>query len=336
MLRAWGFEKVGYPANRIILARSLFCFIMKKLGIGLLVVLLLLLGIYALYPARGPVTKSVVVEASQDAVFRCLTNGRLLQQWWQGDTGAVAPGQSRTVADNGLRFHFSPNAFDVVVVRIEGAAVPVQSYILVLPTGRDSVMVTWKATPDSNISKIKRYFLAQKLERSLSGALARLQQFAQSEANIYGMTIGRELVTDTILMVTKQRDSVMPQPQTYYGLIKKLRDYIAAQGAQETNYPMLHIATGNGWYQTMVAIPVNKPLPGNGAIESKRMVPGNILVAEVQGGPARVEEGLNQLEFYASEHRLAAPALPFQSLRTDRLAEPDTGKWITRLYYPIR
>jgi hypothetical protein len=88
-------------------------------------------------------------------------------------------------------------------------------------------------------------------------------------------------------------------------------------------------------YQTMVAIPVNKPLPGRGPILAKRMVPGNILVAEVRGGTAAVEEGFRQLDAYVSEHRTRPPGLPFQSLVTDRRTEPDTSKWITRLYYPI-
>jgi hypothetical protein len=48
-----------------------------------------------------------------------------------------------------------------------------------------------------------------------------------------------------------------------------------------------------------------------------------------------VDKGMQQLEYYLNEHRLRPPALPFQSLVTDRLVERDTTKWITRLYYPV-
>jgi hypothetical protein len=76
-------------------------------------------------------------------------------------------------------------------------------------------------------------------------------------------------------------------------------------------------------------------VPENGAVLFRRMVPGNILVTEVTGGQATVDDGFRQLEFFLSEHSLTSPGMPFQSLVTDRLAEKDTSKWITKLYYPI-
>jgi hypothetical protein len=65
------------------------------------------------------------------------------------------------------------------------------------------------------------------------------------------------------------------------------------------------------------------------------MVPGTILVAEVKGGTATVEEGFRQLEFYIDEHELSSPGRPFQSLITDRSIEKDSTKWVTKLYYPV-
>jgi hypothetical protein len=35
------------------------------------------------------------------------------------------------------------------------------------------------------------------------------------------------------------------------------------------------------------------------------------------------------------DHQRVAPAIPFQSLVTDRTKQPDTSKWVTRLYWPI-
>ena len=30
-----------------------------------------------------------------------------------------------------------------------------------------------------------------------------------------------------------------------------------------------------------------------------------------------------------------SPAIPFESLITNRLEEPDTSKWVTKIYYPF-
>jgi hypothetical protein len=170
----------------------------------------------------------------------------------------------------------------------------------------------------------------------MEAVLKRLQAFLQNEQNVYGFPIKHEMVTDTLLVVTKQLDTAKPSVDAYYRLINTLHEYIARAGAQEVNFPMLNISRVDSvHYQTMVAIPVNKALPGSGAILAKRMVPGNILVAEVQGGIATIEDGFRQLDAYVSEHNARPPGLPFQSLVTDRRAESDTSKWVTKLYYPI-
>jgi hypothetical protein len=85
----------------------------------------------------------------------------------------------------------------------------------------------------------------------------------------------------------------------------------------------------------MVGIPVNKVLNESGDIVLKRMVLGNILEAEVQGGTFRVNQAAKQLEHYVSDYKYSSPAIPFQQLVTNRLQEPDSSRWITRLYYPV-
>ena len=65
------------------------------------------------------------------------------------------------------------------------------------------------------------------------------------------------------------------------------------------------------------------------------MVPGKILVAEVKGGAYTADEALRQLTMYMDDNHLVSPAIPFQSLVTERSKEPDTTKWITKIYFPV-
>jgi hypothetical protein len=62
---------------------------------------------------------------------------------------------------------------------------------------------------------------------------------------------------------------------------------------------------------------------------------GNIFVCEVKGGPYSIDKATRQVQYYMSDHQRAAPAIPFQSLITDRRNETDTSKWITKIYYPV-
>jgi len=99
---------------------------------------------------------------------------------------------------------------------------------------------------------------------------------------------------------------------------------------------MLNVYADNpGRYQVMVAIPTKSDLPSESGFQLKKMVLGNILVAEVKGGPATVRLGEENLQNYVDDYHKISPAIPYQSLITNRMAESDTTKWITKLYYPV-
>ena len=137
-------------------------------------------------------------------------------------------------------------------------------------------------------------------------------------------------------MTIKTPISYLPLKANIYNLIGNLRKYINLKDAKETNYPMLHINKINDTaFKTMVAVPVNKYLEGNGKIFNKRFVPWKVLTAEVKGGTYTVNEAIDQMAIYRSDYQIQAMALPFASLVTDRSEEPDTLQWITRIYTPI-
>ena len=67
----------------------------------------------------------------------------------------------------------------------------------------------------------------------------------------------------------------------------------------------------------------------------KRMVKGWILVSDIKGGPARINQAIIEMRNFVNDYSKIPIALPFESMVTDRMAEPDTSKWTTRLYFPI-
>ena len=100
---------------------------------------------------------------------------------------------------------------------------------------------------------------------------------------------------------------------------------------------MLHIkANDSTHFEAQIAIPVDKPLAETKTFSVKRMLKnGNILVTEVTGGNAQTDHAMTQLELYLSDHKYYPVALPFYMLVTDRMNNPDSSQWLTRIYYPI-
>jgi hypothetical protein len=120
-----------------------------------------------------------------------------------------------------------------------------------------------------------------------------------------------------------------------YNLVGLLRKYIAVQEADVTGNPIMNVTQQDiNEYELMVALPTNKELPGGGGIFFRRMVPGNFISTEVKGGNYTVNNAFNQVQLYMEEYKKTHLAIPFQALITDRIAEPDTSRWITRIYCP--
>jgi len=81
---------------------------------------------------------------------------------------------------------------------------------------------------------------------------------------------------------------------------------------------------------------VDRRLPDAGEIHYKWMLGGgNILITEVKGGPGEIKKAYEQITHYVTDYKRLAPAIPFESMVTDRTVEKDSSQWITRIYYPV-
>jgi hypothetical protein len=305
---------------------------MKKLFLIVpAVLILLLLALVIFLPSQITVSKKIGIGTSQNGVVRLLTKKDRWQQWWP------AGRQNMIYRNENFSFQQEQAKMAFMGIAFGDTMLPAQLNTLFYQKDSSGVVFQVSLPAASNlIQKISNYLKSRSLSGEVDELLSRLKTVAEKEENIYGLAIRQEKVKDSSLVAIKFETTGYPDTKRIYEAIAELRQYIKANGASETAPPMLHAnPTGNQAYQVMVAIPVNKPLGGAGAIEPKRMVLGNILVAEVKGGVFTAESGLEVLSAYANDRKRMSPAIPYQSLITDRMQEPDTTKWITRLFYPV-
>jgi hypothetical protein len=153
---------------------------------------------------------------------------------------------------------------------------------------------------------------------------------------VYGYAIQRTSVTDTLLVATKSILPAYPTTPDVYRLLNTLNNYIGSQGAKQTGAPIMNTTRlDDHQFQLMVAIPTNRPLPGNKDIFFRKMVAGAFMAADVKGGDYSVVHALQQMQLYFDDYKRTAMAIPFAALITDRIREPDTSRWVTRIYAPV-
>jgi hypothetical protein len=312
---------------------------MVKWLVGLLITIVVLLSsVYVLIPGELGISKLISVNVPSPGVSRHLSDADNWAKWWPDSNNTFV--EHNTYQLNNFTFRVENAWFNQGLgVLIRQRASSINSTINILPRNIDSVSLLWKCrieTSSSPFERIRRYQHAKEIKQTMSEIFDSLQIFLSKKENVYNLSIEGRQVVDTLLASTRTMLTKYPSTEDVYSLITPLRNYISNQGIKETNHPMLNVSrVDSNKFNMVVAIPTDKPINETGSFEIKRMIPGKILVAEVRGGNGSIEKAFTNFNNYVSDYQFTSAAIPFELLVTDRIKEPDSSKWITKLCYPV-
>jgi hypothetical protein len=299
---------------------------MKKIIIAAFILMMLIGSLYIFIPNIVRLKSSTGIKTTQKGLQRMLLNNKNVANWWPGTINKDS---------------FYDNSITLLPIIIENKETSIKSTLFLISIQTDSLNLEWVAQTISSYNPVKRftsYIKARQINNDMDMVLKKMKQYYSFPKNIYGYDIQKELVVDANLISTSGKCKGFPGNEFIYGLINKLKGYANEENTKITGYPMLNIEPFDSVdYLVRVALPLEKLLPDKGNIHQKRMLKnGNILVTEIKGGNAQTGEAFNQIMHYANDYERSSPAIPFYSLITDRTKEPDSSKWITKVYYPVR
>jgi hypothetical protein len=313
---------------------------MKKIFLGVIVFFLLLIAAaYVFIPGKLLISSASSVSGNRDGVYRFLVNDRNWQKWWPGTISKSSQG-SLSFRYNEFDFQIKEILYDAIQLNLAASNESSAGLLKVIPLNNDSSELELSSelgTGSDPFNKISAYFHARKLKDAFDEIVLSLKKYAGDTKNIYGISIKKEKVQYQHLVSAKKMFTHYPTTEDVYAIVDKLRNYVNQSGARELFSPMLNIRKADSTtYVAQLGIPVDKELPARDDIAPKWMMKGgNILTAEVTGGPGQVDEATRQMEQYIRDYQRSIIAIPFQMLITDRTREPDSTKWVTRLYYPV-
>lgn len=304
----------------------------KSVYILLIVVVLAVLG-SLLLPGEYRASRYTVVERPLAPVERMMVYRDSWKKWWPGNQ----------LSDSVFDFYGTPLTIKTMLINgFTATDSPDPSFELQctwLPAEKNTVSLTVTAvekTGDNPLKKIAGLVNRFSLHKHVEDWIASVKGNLENDRNIYGFRISKTRVKDPSLISTKRTFDHFPGTNEIYAMIGDLQSYIGSQQAKATNFPILHIhPVSDSSFEAMVAIATDKLLPSKDKYSPKSMVLGFLLEGEVTGGAKSTWEAEKMIERYALDYRKASPAISFQMLVTDRLKEPDTTKWVTRLYYPV-
>jgi hypothetical protein len=308
---------------------------MKKWMIGFLIALLLLLAfVYIFIPDTISLQSNITIKATGPGIHRMLLDKNNVAKWWPGK---ISEGRFYL---NDLTYTINTGNITVMPVSVKGHNTDLNTSLFLISINADSTKLGWVGSTATSYNPVKRfraYLEAKKINREMTAILQKMGNFYSMPENIYGRKIKKVLIVDSLLIATSGMFKGYPTTDFVYSLVNRLRNYAANNAANVSGYPMLHISTTDSiHFDVKVALPTDKILPSSGDILQKRM-PANciILVTEVKGGNGIATSAFEQMQKYIDDHQLKTAAISFYSLVTDRTIEPDTNKWVTKLYFPV-
>ncbi len=312
---------------------------MKKWIVWLLVLLILTFScIYLLIPPKIVLSGTTAAQCTVTGEFRFLSNPEKWEKWWLDSDGKDhVKGDPFTY--NGTSFRLTRHSMNVVGIEIENKGIILQSVLHLVSFNPDSTVAVWQCEFPKTLNPLKRiiyYKDTSEIKSNMTGVMKNFASYISDPKNVYGISIHRTTVWDTTMLSARFTSAAYPTTNELYGYFDVLKKSIQKQNGKVSGYPMSNvIKLENDSFETQVAIPTSQPLQNDGKISYKRMVPGNFMTAEVRGGSYTVNEAMRQLELFISDYNRFKIANRFQSLVTNRLEEPDTLKWITRIYIPV-
>lgn len=300
--------------------------------------LVIIICLYLFLPGNISIDRKLDATINLKTLQRGLLDENTWKQWWPGKT--VDANGSTLFEYNGSTYSISDKQLSTITLSVKKDNFSTTAAINFIPRDEIHVIISGHINEDLPalpVSRIRAYLNSKTLSNDLGDILERIRQFYSNNDHIYGIHIEKALVKDSSLISTSGISKGYPNPPFIYKMINDLKAYALLHQAKETDYPMLNVYTQDSInFLTRVALPVDKKLPSSGKIEYKWMLGGgNILVTEVKGGPGKINEAIHQVENYITDYNRTPPAISFQSLVTDRVKEPDSTKWITKLYYPV-
>jgi effector-binding domain-containing protein len=125
--------------------------------------------------------------------------------------------------------------------------------------------------------------------------------------------------------------------QVMSGSYDKLMKYIQSSGAGMAGAPYaIYHSMKDGVIDLETGIPVNKELPGRGIIQAGIQNSSPAATVDYYGFYDNLGAAHEAIQDWLVKMNLELNGDPVEEYITDPTSEPDTLKWLTRIYYPVK
>lgn len=331
--------------------------VLKWLGI----ILLLLIVVSFFLPSTVHVERSIMVNASPEAVFSNIDD---LQEWnkwsawakrdpnmqntYEGPAAAIGQksiwkSEHPKVGDGSMEItELKPN--ELLVTKLEFGGHDGGYGTIKLEKVGDSTKIVWSVDNDGSgtpmlmkpLSKYFNLFMDGMVGPDFEEGLKGLKEIAESmpKAPAAPQYEVMEMELEPQIVLTAPKEHVTVDGISAY--LSKNFDELYGAALQNNLKPGPATAVYYSWdgnsTDIEAVLPVDKAPKGK--IKFREMPATKALMVDYYGAYAGSEAAHIAIDNYAKEKNIEV-GMPWESYITDPSTEPDTSKWLTKIYYPV-
>lgn len=328
----------------------------RQVLLGLLIVFALLAAIGFLLPGNVHIERHYVVHAPQSAVFEqvnTLKNWPRWSPWHQMDT-AMLIDYSGPESGSGAAYTWQSDNNNVGSGKLEiMSSFPDDSLVMMMDFGENgkssgkfvftktdtATLVVWSMDSHLGLNPVARWFgllMKNLVGRDFEKGLANLAKVCEANQK---NALNIQLIDLKPVVWLTMRDTASPATisQKLGKIFGNLAKLIDKRKLSPTGAPF---AVYHAYSDTLFDLEAGFPLSqityaSKGVICSERL-PGKAVIAEYFGPYEKSSTAYEAIFKYMKDNNLMSSGAPWEEYITDPVIEPDTMKWQTNIYFPVK
>lgn len=335
--------------------------ILKKIGIVLLGLILLLVVISFFLPRKVHIERSLEMKAKPEAVFTLVNNLKMWEQWspwhkidttakmtyneipegvgayytWNSDNKEVGHGKLAIIEST---------APDHIKTQLdfEGMSSSFADFNFV-PTA-DGVKVTWTMDADMGMNPMHKFFglmMEKFIGPSYEQGLAGIKEIAEKtpeKVTIAGFDFEERQIGKMNVLGIREKMNVADINSAKFGeWFGAISRSVNKHKLQFAGAPMaIYYSYDNNMSDLEAAIPVAGEAKDDGKVKYHEVPACKALVVKYFGNYNKVEPVYNAAFEYIGKQGMKSAGPPMEIYVTDPATEKDTTKWLTEIAFPIQ
>lgn len=333
----------------------------KIIGIILLIFIGLPLLISLFLPSKVHVERSRVIEAPVDVIFNQVNNLKKWRNWspwlsidpnmkinYKGPESGKGASYSWVSDDkqvgNGRLSILKSVPHDTIIIEMDFMENGKSKGSYFFQEQDKGVKVTWTMDSDMGLNPIGRWFglfMDKMVGPDFENGLANLEKVAKLESK--ASTLSQPLkiesisVASTPVLTIRRKSTPAEISRTLGQSYIEILTFIRMNNLKQTGPPFAIYHTYSDLEVDMEpGIPVEKlPVQTAGNIKASKMAKGKAVVADFYGPSEQTGKAHQEIEKWIKANNKKVMGSPWEVYVTDPGVEPDTSKWLTKIYYPI-